>query len=346
MMRGTSRAFALLRRCLALLPLLVIASLLCVAAVEAEQPAVPAPSLPPQLSLEAPPGWDLLPGLSAKIAETSAQTAYFGEEPASGGAMAYGRANRGALYFTWVDGQSAHPSPESALRGAFDGVHESPFLATSDAGSTQEVLYRERNFDGVAELNFEWAHMNNDTVNVVRALGWKSDDGRVHLAIAECVLHNESVGEFRPLCEAALASLHLTKEVKHEPLRSLAAPKLIGKLGAEDMKVPKLQSGESPSSPSINSAPAQMGEVLYRGPPAATSQDKSNRVLIGIGVLLLAAAFWLTTRSKPGDSSVASEGEHGDAEDTSANAEDAGADEDTGEDDHEDEQKADQEKAE
>jgi hypothetical protein len=342
MPQTTSRVPAVLcttYRCLTFALLLFFASGFSTA--QADQPAEP-PSLPPELSLEAPAGWDLLPGLSAKIAETSAQTAYFADEPVGGGALAYGRANRGALYLTWVDSKAAHPSPESALRVAFDGIHESPFLATSEAGSTQEVLYRERSFDGVAELNFEWAHLNNETVNIVRALGWKDQDGRIHLAITECVLHNESVGESRPLCDSAQASLHLAEGVKHEALRSLAEPKTVGSIRAEDMTVPKLESGDLPASPSLNSVPKQMGEVLYRGPPPPSNQDKSNRVLIGIGVLLLAAAFWLTTRSRSGDSSSSDDEESDeDGESDEAEAEDR-KDEDPPNDDNKD----DQEKAE
>lgn len=281
---------------------------------------LPVPSLPESLSIEAPAGWDLLPGLSAKIALTSEQSAHFGEEPSTGGALAYGRANRGALYLTWVDGVTAHPSPEAAIRLAFDGLHESPFLAATEAGAAQEVLYREKNTAGVAELNFEWAHMKNDTVNVVRALGWKDQEGRIHLAIGECVLHNESVGESRPLCEGALAGLHLNKIVKLEPLRALTEPKAVGRIAPEDLTVPELETGESaPKGPSLGTPPSQMGEVLYTGPPPASNQDKSNRILIGIGILLLAAAFWLTTRSKPDP--LESRGESDDEE------EDRGADE-------------------
>jgi hypothetical protein len=274
--------------------------LLCLGASLSQADEVALPTLPAHLSVDPPVGWDLLPGLSAKIAQTSEQTAHFGEEASTGGALAYGRANRGALYLTWVDGVAAHPSPEAAIRLAFDGVHESPFLAATEAGAVQEVLYREKNSGSLAELNFEWAHMNNDTVNVVRALGWKDQSGRVHLAIGECVLHNESVGESRPLCESALASLHLGKDVKLEALQALAEPKAVGAAAAQDLTVPELESDEpAHKGPSLNAVPPNVGEVLYTGPPPPTNQDKSNRILIGLGILLLGAAFWLTTRSKP-----------------------------------------------
>jgi LPXTG-motif cell wall-anchored protein len=257
------------------------------------------PELPDSLALEAPSNWGLLPGQSQKITLTASQTSYFGDEPTVASAIAYGHANHGALYLTWVDTTRAHPSPEAGLRAAFDNLHESPFLATTDSASTQEVLYRERNFDGVAELRFEWAHLNNDTVNLLRALGWKDADGRVHLAIAECVLSSESVSESRPLCDAALESLHLTRAARHEALRSLAPPKTVGSaLHAEDIVVPKLELGEAPPTSSIGTAPADMGEVLYRGAAPPAREDKSNRFLIAIGLLLLGAAFWLTTRSK------------------------------------------------
>ncbi len=269
-------------------------------------------TLPPELSMDTPSSWGLLPGKSDKITTTATQTAYFGEEPILASALAYGHANHGALYLTWVATTAAHASPEAAIRDAFDNLHEAPFLATSDPGSTQEVLYRERSIEGTWEMRFEWAHLNNDTVNLVRAIGWKDSNGRLHLAIAECVLSSESVNEARPLCESSLDSLHLTSAAQHAALRSLAAPKDVGGgLRAEDIKIPKLETGKPPAGTSIGEAPKNMGEVLYRGRSPAKDSDQSNRFIIAIGILLLAAAFFLTTRSKDskGTSSEESEGQ-------------------------------------
>ena len=284
------------------------AAILCLllAVSTAQSLRVAEPLAPTAVTIEAPKGWDLMPGHSAKIATTASQTAYFGDEPIQTGAQAYRRTDQGALYLTWVDSTRAHPSPESALRHALDELHEAPFLATADPGSTQEILYRERNFDGVAEMRFEWSHQKNETVNLVRTLGWKDTNGRVHLVIAECVLQSENAQETRPLCQAALDSLHLTTAANHEAIRSLAPPKQVGSvLHAEDIQVPKLTTGDLSAGSTMGAPPSEIGEVLYNGPPPPANKDKSNRFLIAIGILLLGAAFYLTTRSKDNDSAPA-----------------------------------------
>ncbi len=262
------------------------------------------PSTPAHLAMDAPAGWQLLPGLSKKLTDTALANEHFGSEPYTSAALAYGRANQGALYLTWVDSVRAMPSPEETLRSSFDALHQAPYLASPEAGSTQEISYRERSFDGVAEVSFEWAHMSNETVNIVRALGWKDHDARVHLAIAECVLPNDMVSESRPLCEAALASLRLSK-ADHEPLLALAAPAPSGPMVAEKFDVPELQTGEElPSdvapSPSMRERPSAMGDVLYQGRPKNTAKE-SNRTVIAIGLALLALAIYLTTRSRKSD---------------------------------------------
>jgi hypothetical protein len=318
---------------------------LALAQSTAQSDSVPAPvSDPPaSISLAAPEGWDLMPGHSEKISTTASQTAYFGEEPISTGALAYRRADQGALYLTWVDSTRAHPSPEAGLRTAFDELHEAPFLATTERESTQEILYRERNFDGVAELRFEWAHLNNDTVNLVRALGWKDSDGRVHLAIAECVLHSENAPEVRPICQTALEGLHLNKAANHKALRSLTPPKRVGDgLRAEDIQVPKLTTGETSPGSTMGSPPRNIGEVLYNGPPPPAAKDKSNRFFIAIGVLLLIAAVWLTSRS---NDSSSPEDDESDAEapgedDTDGSQQDESDDESDDEDAKQEKEKA------
>ncbi len=289
---------------------------MAVPSAHSEQAPASIQSHPESMSLETPAGWDLMPGHSEKIAITVSQTAYFGDEPIASGALAYRRSDHGAIYLTWVDSIRAHPSPEAALRTAFDDLHEAPFLATSEAESTQEILYRERNFDGVAELRFEWAHLKNETVNLVRALGWKDSDGRVHLAIAECVLHSENAPEIRPTCQASLDSLHLTSAANHEALRSLAPPKRVGSgLRAEDIQVPRLTTGSVEPGATLGAPPREIGEVLYNGRPPPAKNDKSNRFLIAIGLLLLVAAFFLTTRSKEKDSSATDDDDDDDDDD-------------------------------
>lgn len=274
-------------------------------AAMADQPATPAPAAPAaaapaSLTIETPNGWDHLPGLSRTVAQSASETDFFGvDEAFQSGALAYGRANRGALYLTWADTVRTQPSPEASVRAAFDELHQAPYLASPEPGSTQEVAYRERNFDGVAEMQFEWAHMSNGTINVLRALGWKDANNRVHLAVAECVLQSESIGEFRPHCETSLGSLSLTKESGYQALSTLPDPKRVGSAALADFEVPKLKTGDLSPSDTMSTAPAQMGEVLYQGRPK-TKEDNNNRFLIAIGVLLLGVAVYLTTRSTPG----------------------------------------------
>lgn len=297
-------------------------------AIRAPMPEAPA-GPPPQLAIDVPLGWQLLPGLSNKLSATANDTTYFPSEPSKNAAIAYGRANRGALYLTWADSIRVTLSPETALRASFDAIHQAPYLASPEAGSTQEVSYRERSFDGLAELRFEWAHMSNGTVNIVRAIGWKDKDARVHLAIAECVLPNDMSSESRPLCESALDSLRLTK-ADHKPLAALPEPGPAGPQRSDDFEVPALETRDElpapPASAALNAPPSQVGEVLYDGRNKSDS-GSDNRIIIAIGVLLLAAAVYLTTRSRSNESDEdpgnAESGEDNDdaAQDAAENAE-------------------------
>ena len=135
------------RLCTFLFTFLCLAPLLAATAAWAQQPE--AVKLPDHLVIEAPTGWSPLPGLSKKLSRTASLTSYFGDEPVRSGAVAYGRANQGALYLTWVDSTAALASPEAALRSAFDDLHEAPFLASTEAGAAQEILYRERSANNV-----------------------------------------------------------------------------------------------------------------------------------------------------------------------------------------------------
>jgi hypothetical protein len=265
--------------------------------------ANPLPDLPDHLQVTPPVGWGHLPGLSERISKTTSQTAYFGEEQVQSGAHAYGRAKEGALYIIWVDTLKAHASPHEALRGAFDHLHESPFIAATKAGSTQEVRYREHKADHVAELNFEWAHMENDTVNISRAFGFQDSQGRLHLALAECVLHNETINTSRPQCEDALKSFQLSAKTDTVSLPDLGAPKEVAApVFNPETEVPELKTGETLDAPSLGPPPKDMGRVLYEGPPPADKGD-DNRLLILIGAVLLAIAVYLTTRSRDDESS-------------------------------------------
>lgn len=285
----------------ALLAIAVLLSLYAVSArALADELPIPEPvELPNTISIQPPEGWSLLPGLSRTVARSASDTDFFGDnERFESGALAYGRVDRGALYVTWLDSLRTQPVAENTLRIAFDEIHQAPFLASPEPGSTQEVSYRESIASGVAEMRFEWAHLSNGTVNVVRALGWKDGDARVHLAIAECVLQSESIAESRPSCSATLDALSLTKESRYDPLAPLPESSATTARAPEDYTVPELETSEMLPVDSLGVAPAQMGEVLYQGPPKS-KEGNDNRFIIAVGVLLLLVAFYLTTRPGP-----------------------------------------------
>ena len=281
--------------------------------VLADELQAPTP-LPNTLAIAPPTGWTLLPGLSRSVAQSTSESDLFGPEEAfQSGALAYAQANLGALYLSWATSVRTQTSPETSIRHAFNDVHEAPFLANSKAGSTREMLYRERSYDGIVEMRFEWAHIGNDTVNVERVLGWKDDDALVYLASAKCVLARTTIARSRPLCQAALDSLHLTKHSAHSPLLALPAPDIVQQEPTEDFVVPELKTGDVVRGASLGAAPTQRGEVLYQGPKP--ERDSNNRIIIAIGVLLLGVAVWLTSRSGPSTASEESREDEEDEED-------------------------------
>ncbi len=262
---------------------------------DAASPAPALPTFPEHLSIEVPNAWSLLPGLSKSLTETASETSYFGSEASRSQAIAHGRASRGALYVTWVKSDAAIIDAEQALRDAFDSLHEAPYLASA-AGSTQEISYRERGFDGVSEMTWEWAHMENQTINMVRVLGWRDDSSHLHLDIAECLFPKDVAAANRPLCEASLASMQLAASTTRTALQALAAPRNIVPIAKADLSVPKLKT-ENLSDLSVGLPPKEIGEVLYTGKAPTPKEDNSNRIFIGIGIALLGLAVWLTTRS-------------------------------------------------
>jgi len=278
--------------------LLTIALAVTISASFARGDEMPAPPLVPKtLHITAPSGWDGLPGLSLTVATSAAETDFLGDhEATNSGAVAYGRASQGALYLTWVDSVRTQPSPEARIRHAFDELHQAPYVASPEVGSTQEVLYRESQSEGVAEMRFEWSHMSNETVNILRALAWKDKSAHIHLAIAECVLMSENISESRPLCDQALDSLGLASQDAIAPLLALPEPAPQEAVPDQNIEVPELTTGTAIPGASLGDVPTEMGKVLYEGRPPSKS-NSSNRFIIAIGVLLLGVAFWLTTRS-------------------------------------------------
>ncbi len=258
------------------------------------------PSIPENLSIEVPSSFSPLPGLSKAIATTSGQTNYFDAELSTGGAVAFGRANRGALYITWVRSDRVIVAAEKLLRVALDNLHRAPFDA-NPPNTIEEKYYRESAHGGLAEMRWEWVHQANETINVVRVLAWKDDDSHIHLAIAECIFAQKGDDTFRNECQETLDSLALSKSASIATLSALAAP-IVAPTGIpEDFSVPKLKTGNLEVPSSLNAPPTQMGDVLYRGKPKPSSEDSDNRIFIGIGIFLLGLAIYLTTRSNPNE---------------------------------------------
>ncbi len=280
--------------------LLLFVFVFAFATLPAHADEIEAPSaMPETLTITPPTGWSMLPGLSKSVAQSTSESDLFGvDEAFQSGALAHARANLGALYLTWATSVRTQAVPETTIRHAFDDLHSAPALANSKAGATDEVLYRERSYDGIVEMRFEWVHIGNDTMNLERALAWKDEDALVHLVSAKCVLARATITESRPKCQTALDSLHLTEHSVRSPLRALPAPSMVQQEEPEDFVVPELKTGDVVPGASLGEAPTQRGEVLYQGPPKPES-DSNNRIIIAIGILLLGVAFWLTTRSGP-----------------------------------------------
>ncbi len=258
------------------------------------------PAIPEHLSIEVPSSFSPLPGLSKAIATTAGQTNYFDAELSTGGAVAFGRANRGALYITWVNSDRVIVEAEKLLRVALDNLHRAPFDA-NPPNTIEEKHYRESALGGLNEMRWEWVHQANETINVVRVLAWKDNDSHIHLAIAECIFAQKGDTTFRDECQETLDSLALSKTASISTLSALAAP-IVAPTGVpEDFSVPKLKTGNLEVPSSLSAPPTQMGDVLYRGKAKPGSDDSDNRIFIGIGIFLLALAIYLTTRSSPNE---------------------------------------------
>lgn len=277
-----------------------LVSLALLFASQAHADAVAETETPAYLAFDAPAQWTHLPGLSGKLAITAMEAEFFGAETSQAGVIAYGRVNQGALYITWIDSLRPIPTAALTMRGAFDSIHESPFQANLEAGAIEELSYRERSFDGVAEMTFEWTHLGNGTHNLNRAMGWiDGETGILHLAIAECVFPTQDNNEARTTCDKALASLHLAPTASITKLGQLAPPKRVGGAQGGKLEVPPLETGElSVPTATMGPAPSTPGRVLYDGRSPKEESDGSNRYLIGIGAVLLGIAAWLTTRNR------------------------------------------------
>ncbi|MBL4637234.1 MAG: hypothetical protein JKY56_25490 [Kofleriaceae bacterium] len=263
-------------------------------------PDIRQPAIPDHLSIEVPSSFSPLPGLSKAVATTAGQTNYFDAELATGGAVAFGRANRGALYLTWVRSDRVIVEAEKVLRIALDNLHRAPFDANSP-NTIEEKYYRESVHGGLSEMRWEWLHQANETINVVRVLAWKDSDSHIHLAIAECIFAQKGDDTFRDECQETLDSLALGESASISNLSALAAPIVAPTAIPEDFAVPKLKTGNLEVPSNLSAPPSQMGDVLYRGKPKPSSEDPNNRIFIGIGICLLGLAIYLTTRSNPNE---------------------------------------------
>jgi hypothetical protein len=286
----------------------------------------PTLALPDSIAFTVPDGWAALPGHSERIASLGNGAELF-ETASTTGAAAYARASRGALYIVWTDGQAASPSGPADIRSAFDVIHQAT-SAVDPIGSTKEVEYRERVFDNTAELRFEWAHLSNETVNLVRALAYVDPDGRVHVVQGECVFHTEEVERSRPDCVEAIESLRLTDRAQRAPLDSIPVP------AAPDEETQRFPLGDNgkgtlTTPPELGVAPEGGGVVLHREEEPEKS-DLLKKVLMGIGLALVGLAFYFTTRRRPDEDRQETDSEReGDAqpaegEDETAEDEDDG----------------------
>ena len=256
-------------------------------------PAAAQSARPGWVTAEPPKAWTELPGLSRSIATTLAQSGAFGDQPGEAGAQAVAQPGTGAFYLSWLVAPKVGDAAAS-VRRAFDHVRASRSDSSPTAASTEELRWSESIADGVAEAVFEWRHLSNETVSLVRALAWVHTDGTPRMVKAECVLgtiDGKTSPDVEKLCRAALATVKVTAPAgERAPLDALPSsppPDPVIEAGGVVSDQPTI--GAPPSGPP--------GKVLYTGPPPAEEESSSRWFLI-LGGLLLVAGFFLTVRAR------------------------------------------------
>lgn len=258
------------------------------------------PLLPTHLSVELPSAYSPLPGLSKRIAESSATRNYFGTEPITVGAAAYGRAQRGAFYLTWVRSDRVIVDAEKTIRAALDELHRTPF-EVNDVGTVEEKQYREGMQGGLVEMTWEWLQSENGIPTIVRVLAWKDKESHLHLEIGECVLAAGEENEYRETCQQALNSVSLSDTVEIANLGPLDPPVVAPSGLPDDLSVPALETGDLRVPSSLGVPSVGRGDAIYEGKPKPQKEKSSSRIYIGIGIALLGLAIYLTTRSDPNE---------------------------------------------
>jgi hypothetical protein len=258
---------------------------------------------PAWLSGDAPAGWSENPALSRSVGTALRQARPFGELAARAGAIAYVQGGVGAFYLAWLESDQAAPDAVAAVRAALDHLRESRVLSSPQAHSTEELSYGEELDGGMARARLEWRHLSNETASQVRTAVWLSADGKPRLASAECVA-STSAGKtptaVDKACRDALATFAVAVPAAE---RGALAALPAGRPVAEPREPDEPQAGDAPGSdrarpPSMGPARPGAGDhVLYTG-PAGEESEGSRQWMILIGVGLLAAAAYLTLRSR------------------------------------------------
>ncbi len=273
--------------------------------------AAASPASAQEYRVTPPAGWLEMPDLAASQDQTMVAGDPFGGLRFEVKVTAHAQPGEGGFYTTWVAALEPAKNLGASVRAALDDGRSARMAASPQAGSTEELSYRESIAGGIAEAQLSWRHLSNETVSHSRALVWASEDGRPRMARAECVLGVSSGTDAQTACKAALASL---------------TPAPVGKLGnlgtvpaatrPDERRDPERfrlggESAEGQSEPSVASEqaasasegpvlkPPSGGGVVYRElPDASDGSGGINKALVLIGGLLLVAAIWYTSRRR------------------------------------------------
>lgn len=282
-------------------------------------------------SAEAPEALPPADDLAEAMAENTSVVARFGEAPVESGAEAYAARGEAALYVWWAVGPSAD-DPDQAIRAAFDSLHDAPALTAPDRASIAIDHWDERVEREVASLELVWRHVDDGTMTRKRALAFADGEGAPHLAVAECILHEESRDAYEAECKRALDSLEIASPAaEREEIADLGAPeggpastasdrdfevddleaelladgdgeegsgaagqKLAG-AGAEGADPRRREDRNSAGGPRLD-APQQ--GVVYEQKEQTSRGDDGPPWLLLIGAIFVAAAVYTTVRGK------------------------------------------------
>jgi hypothetical protein len=231
------------------------------------------------------------------VATTLQQSGAFGDKNATAGARAYAKQGTGAFYLSWLYADQPVDDPAQAVRRALDKVRDSRVASSPEAGSTEELAYREQLDGGMAEIRLDWKHLSNETLTLVRAFAWTSAAGAPHLMKAECVISTvggAAAPEVEAACRTALDAARVA--LAGDQRGRLAALPPSSLAGPADSPA-ATDSARAPQD-SLGPAPSGDQKVLYQGPPPEPKRDRSSRWFILVGAALLLLALYLTQRAR------------------------------------------------